>query len=230
MRTFYESDIRKRTLVLSFILAAWAAVVALRLVQIQVFGHTRAKTAVLDQNRDKITMEPRRGTIFDRNGEILACSLPVVSVIIRPVKNETPAEERAKVGDLQRLLGLSEKDVSYIQGRLKDNSPFTYVKKKISEEEAARVMASKLPGVEFEPAMRRRYPHGSLAAHLLGGLSLTEDNKTGVEARYNDVLKGEEGAKLVYQVRGGREYQTQVIKSPVPGRDLVLTIDATIQY
>ena len=230
MRTFYESDIRKRTLVLSFILAAWAAVVALRLVQIQVFGHTRAKTAVLDQNRDKITMEPRRGTIFDRNGEILACSLPAVSVIIRPVKNETPVEERAKVGDLQRLLGLSENDVSYIQGRLKDNRLFTYVKKKISEEEAARVMALKLPGVKSEPAMRRRYPHGSLAAHLLGGLSLTEDNKTGVEARYNDVLKGEEGAKLVYQVRGGREYQTQVIKSPVPGRDLVLTIDATIQY
>jgi cell division protein FtsI (penicillin-binding protein 3) len=230
MRTFYESDIRKRTLVLSFILAAWAAVVALRLVQIQVFGHARAKTAVLDQNRDKITMEPRRGTIYDRNGEILACSLPAVSVNIRPVEKETPTEERAKVRVLQGLLGLSEKEVSTILGRLKDNSSFTYVKKKISEEEAARVMALKLPGVEFEPATRRHYPLLSLAAHVLGGLSLTEDNKTGVEARYDDVLKGEEGAKVVYKVSGGRDYQTQVIKSPVPGRDLFLTIDATIQY
>lgn len=230
MRTFYESDIRKRTLVLSFILAAWAAVVALRLVQIQVFGHARAKTAVLDQNRDKITMEPRRGTILDRNGEILACSLPAVSVNIRPVEKETPTEERAKVRAIQGLLGLSEKEVSTILGRLKDNSFFTYVKTKISKEEAARVMALKLPGVEFEPATRRHYPLRSLAAHVLGGLSLTEDNKTGVEARYNDVLKGEEGAKVVYKVSGGRDYQTQVIKSPVPGRDLVLTIDATIQY
>lgn len=230
MRTFYESDIRKRTLVLSFILAAWAAVVALRLVQIQVFGHARAKAAVLGQNRDKITIEPLRGRIFDRNGEILACSLPAVSVNIRPVKNETPAEERNKVRDLQRLLGLSEKDVATILGRLKDKSNFTYVKKKISEEEAARVMALKLPGVEFEPATRRHYPLGSRAAHVLGGLNLTEDSKTGVEARYDDVLKGEEGAKVVYKVRGGRDYQTQVIKSPIPGRDLVLTIDATIQY
>ena len=231
MRTFYESDIRKRALVLSFILAAWAAVVALRLVQIQVFGHARSKTAVLDQNRDKITMEPRRGTILDRNGEILACSLPAVSVNIRPVEKETPTEERAKIRALQGLLGLSEKEVSTILGRLKDNSSFTYVKKKISEEEAARVMALKLPGVEFEPATRRHYPLRSLAAHVLGGLSLTEDsNKTGVEARYDDVLKGEEGAKVVYKVSGGRDYQTQVIKSPVPGRDLVLTIDATIQY
>ena len=231
MRTFYESDIRKRALVLSFVLAAWAAVVALRLVQIQVFGHARSKTAVLDQNRDKITMEPRRGTILDRNGEILACSLPAVSVNIRPVEKETPTEERAKIRALQGLLGLSEKEVSTILGRLKDNSSFTYVKKKISEEEAARVMALKLPGVEFEPATRRHYPLRSLAAHVLGGLSLTEDsNKTGVEARYDDVLKGEEGAKVVYKVSGGRDYQTQVIKSPVPGRDLVLTIDATIQY
>jgi cell division protein FtsI (penicillin-binding protein 3) len=231
MRTFYESDIRKRALVLSFILAAWAAVVALRLVQIQVFGHARSKTAVLDQNRDKITMEPRRGTILDRNGEILACSLPAVSVNIRPVEKETPTEERAKIRALQGLLGLSGKEVSTILGRLKDNSSFTYVKKKISEEEAGRVMALKLPGVEFEPATRRHYPLRSLAAHVLGGLSLTEDsNKTGVEARYDDVLKGEEGAKVVYKVSGGRDYQTQVIKSPVPGRDLVLTIDATIQY
>jgi cell division protein FtsI/penicillin-binding protein 2 len=230
MRTFYESDIRKRTLVLSFILAAWAAVVALRLVQIQVLGHARAKAAVLSQNRDKITMEPVRGRILDRYGEILACSLPAVSVNIRPVENETPADERNKVRALQGLLGLSEKDVAYILGRLKDKSNFTYVKKKISEEDAARVMALKLQGVEFEPATRRHYPLGSRAAHVLGGLSLAENNKTGIEARYNDVLKGEEGEQIVYKVRGGRDYQTQVIKSPVPGRDIVLTIDATIQY
>jgi cell division protein FtsI/penicillin-binding protein 2 len=230
MRTFYESDIRKRTLVLSFILAAWAAVVALRLVQVQVFGHARAKSAVIGQNRDKITIEPLRGRILDRYGEILACSLPAVSVNIRPVDKETPAQERDKVRNLQRLLGLSEKEVAYLLGRLKDKSKFTYVKQKISVEEAARVVALKLPGVAFEPATKRRYPLGSRAAHVLGGLSLTENNKAGVEARYDGVLKGEEGAKVVYQVRGGRDYQTQVIKSPIPGRDLVLTIDATIQY
>ncbi len=230
MRTFYESDIRKRTLVLSFVLAGWAAVVALRLVQIQVLGHARAKAAVLSQNRDKITMEPLRGRILDRYGEILACSLPAVSVNIRPVENETPTNERNKVRALQGLLGLSENQVAHILGRLKDKRNFTYVKEKISVEDAARVMALKLPGVEFEPATRRHYPLGSRAAHVLGGLSLTEDNKAGVEARYDDVLKGEEGEKIVFKVSGGRDYQTQVIKSPVPGRDIVLTIDATIQY
>jgi cell division protein FtsI (penicillin-binding protein 3) len=230
MRTFYESDIRRRTLVLSFILAAWAAVVALRLVQLQVFGHARAKAAVLDQNRDKIPMEPKRGNILDRNGEILACSLPAKSVVIRPVDKEAPAAERAKIRTLQGPLGLSEKQVSYVLGRLKNKVPFTYLKKKISEEDAARVMALKLPGVEFEAATRRHYPLRSLAAHVLGGLSLTEETKTGVELRYDDLLKGKEGQQVVFKVNGGRDYQTQVIKSPVPGRDLVLTVDATIQY
>ncbi len=230
MRTFYESDIRKRALVLSFVLAAWAAVVALRLVELQVLGHARAKAVVLEQNQDRITMEPRRGNIFDRNGEILACSLPAVSVFIRPVEKETPAAEKHKLGCLRNLLGLSEKEVSFLLDRLKNKAPFTYVKKKVSEEEAARVMALKLPGVEFEPANRRHYPLRSVAAHILGGLSLTEDNKNGVELRFDDVLKGKEGEKVVFKVNGGRDYQTQVIESPVPGRDLTLTIDATVQY
>jgi cell division protein FtsI (penicillin-binding protein 3) len=230
MRTFYDSDIRKRILILGFALAAWASVVAARLVQLQVFGHARAKTAVLDQNRDKIKVEPRRGDILDRNGEILACSLPAASVVIRPVEKETAAEERAKLRSLQRLLGLSEKETAYVQGRLKEKRSFTYVKKKISEEDASRVTAMKLAGVTTEPATRRHYSMGSMAAHVLGGLSLTEDVKTGVEARYDDVLRGEEGEQVVYKVNGGRDYQTQVVKSPVDGRELVLTIDATIQY
>ena len=118
MRTFYESDIRRRTLVLSFVLAGWAVVVALRLVQVQVFGHARAKAAVLDQTRDLITMEPRRGNILDRNGEILACSLPAARIFIRPVAKETPAETQRKGRRLQKELGLTEKETATILCRL----------------------------------------------------------------------------------------------------------------
>ena len=230
MRTFYESDIRKRALALGIGLAAWAVLAAVRLIGLQVFGHARAKAVVLEQNRDRVAMEPRRGNILDRNGEILACSLPAVSVGIRPVDKETPASVKDKLRTLRGLLGLSDTEVSAILNRLSKKASYTYVKKKVSEEDAARVMALKLPGVDFEPATRRHYPHGGLAAHVLGGLSLTEDNRAGVEARYDGILKGEEGEQVVYKVSGGRDYQTQVIKSPVPGRDIVLTIDATIQY
>ena len=230
MRTFYETDIRKRVKILTFILAGWSGIIALRLVQVQVLGHARAKATVLRQAQNLVKVEPRRGDIFDRNGEILACSLPAPSVAIRPVDKETPADEHAKLIKLQRELGLSESEVASILGRLRDSAPYTYVKKKALEADAARVMALKLPGVELEPATRRYYPLGARAAHVLGGVSLTDDRRTGVESRYNDVLKGEEGLQITYRVGGGRDYQTQPIKSPVPGKDLVLTIDATIQY
>ena len=230
MRTFYEADIRRRVKILTFVLAGWGVVVALRLVQIQVFGYAKAKAAVIRQAQNVVKVEPRRGNILDRNGEILASSLPSPSVAIRPVEKETAADERRKVMALQKELGLSDDEVAKILGRLRDNRPFTFVKNKILEADAARVMALKLPGVELEAGTRRYYPHGGLASHILGGVSLTGELLSGVERRYNDVLKGVEGEQISYRIAGGGNYQTQVLKSPVPGKDIVLTIDAVIQY
>jgi cell division protein FtsI (penicillin-binding protein 3) len=230
MRSFYESDIRRRVKVLSFLLAGWGVIVAARLVQVQVFGHARAKAAVIKQARDTVKIEPRRGDILDRNGEILASSLPAPSVAIRPVENEGPAATHDKVAKLQRELGLTTAEADNVLGRLREGYNYTYVKKKVLEADARRVMALKIPGVELEAGTRRHYPLGSLAAHILGGVSLTGDLRAGVEQRYNDVLRGEEGEQTSYRIPGGGSYETEIIKSPVPGRDLILTIDTTVQY
>lgn len=230
MRTFYESDIRRRVKVLTFALAGWGVIVAARLVQVQVFGHARAKAAVLDQARDIVTIEPRRGNILDRNGEILASSLPSPSVIIRPVDGETPSATRDKIRRLQKELGLSAGEVDYVLGRLREGAKYSYVKKRVLEADAARVMALRLAGVGLEPGTRRYYPHGPLAAHILGGMNLLGENRSGIESRYNDVLKGEEGRQISHRIPGGGSYETEVIESPVPGGDLTLTIDSTTQY
>jgi cell division protein FtsI/penicillin-binding protein 2 len=231
MRTFYENDIRRRTLVLCFLLAGWSVVVALRLVQVQVLGHARAKAAVLDQTRDLITVEPRRGNILDRNGEILACSLPAARLFIRPVADETPAETENKVRRLQKELGLAEPETGTLRGRLRSKAAFSYIgRNKCTVEEAARIMALKIAGVGVEAATRRHYPHGALAAHVIGGINRAETERNGVELSYDGVLKGVEGKQLSYKVNGGRDYESQVLKAPVPGRDIVLTIDATMQY
>ena len=230
MRTFYETDIRRRTKVLAAFLAAWALVVAARLVQVQVIGHARAKAAVLRQALDETPIEPRRGDILDRNGEILACSLPSPSVVVRPVAGEKPEAIRRKVQTLKGELGLTEKEAAGLRDRLAAGTAFNYAKKKVPEEIAARVMALKLAGVELEPGTRRYYPLGPLAAQVLGGINLTGDSSRGVEYRFDKLLAGEKGRQISYQVNGRRDYQTRVIEPPVPGRDLVLTIDATVQY
>jgi cell division protein FtsI/penicillin-binding protein 2 len=230
MRTFYENDIRRRVKFLSFLLAVWGALIAARLVQVQVLGHARARAAVLRQARDKVKIEPRRGNILDRNGVILASSLPAPSVAIRPVENETPAAMRDRVAKLKAALGLSPAEVRYVLGRLREGNIYTYVKKKVWEEDADRVMALKLPGVELDPGTRRHYPLKALASHVIGGMTLDGDILAGIEAVYDDILRGEEGQQTRYKIPGGRNYGTQILRQPVAGRDIVLTIDATIQY
>jgi cell division protein FtsI/penicillin-binding protein 2 len=230
MRTFYETDMRRRILVLGFVLVAWSAGLAARLVQLQIKDHGRAKAAILGQNQRGGAVEPERGIIYDRNGQILACSLPAVSVYVNPVDGETAADEKRKVTTLRSALGLTDKEASGILDRLRRQEPFTYVKKKIPREEADRVRAMKLAGVGFEATKKRHYPLGSLAAHVLGGVSLYENSKAGVELTYDALLKGREGRQVSYKDNRARSYQIQVIKPAVPGQDLVLTIDATIQY
>jgi len=230
MRTYHESDIRKRTLVVCFLLGAWSVVLLLRLLQLQVVNHAGFEARASRQSRAKVTVQARRGTIYDRKGRVLASSLPVFTVKLSPVEKETPAQEAGKLRRLQAVLGLSEKEVSEILRNLRNEDPFTYVRKKVSPEIAARVRDLNLPGVGFDEENKRVYPNGSLAAHVIGGVNADESRQAGVESRYNAVLKGEDGQQLVYKDNKKREYQSQVTQPPVPGRDIVLTIDSTIQY
>jgi cell division protein FtsI (penicillin-binding protein 3) len=230
MRTYHEGDIRKRTLAVSFILTAWFAILLVRLVQLQVVEHPALKTRAQKQSQAKVTVRARRGNILDRNGLVLASSLPVFTVKLSPVEKETPAQEKDKVKRLQAVLGLSEINVADVLKSLKDNDSFTYVKKQVPPEDAARVRDLHLAGVGFDEESRRYYPHGTLCAHVLGGVNADESVQAGVESRYNDILKGQNGQRITLKDNKKRSYQDQVTKPPVPGLDIVLTIDANIQY
>ncbi|MGZ7046202.1 MAG: peptidoglycan D,D-transpeptidase FtsI family protein, partial [Candidatus Aminicenantales bacterium] len=230
MRTYHEGDIRKRTLVVSFILTAWFAILLARLVDLQVVEHPALKARAQKQSQAKVTVRARRGNILDRNGTVLASSLPVFNVKLSPVEKETPAQENDKVRRLQAALALSEKNVADVLKSLKDNDSFTYVKKQVPPEDAARVRDLRLAGVGFDEESRRYYPHASLCAQVLGGVNADETVQAGVEYRYNDVLKGQDGQRITLKDNKKRSYQDQVTKPPVAGRDIVLTIDATIQY
>jgi len=230
MRTYHEIDIRKRTLLVSFALAAWFVVLFLRLVQLQVVDHASFESRASRQSRAKVTVPARRGTIYDRHGRVLASSVPAFTIKLSPVEKEKPAQEAEKVRRLQAVLGLSDKEVADILKSLREDDPFIYVRKKVSLEIAARVRDLKLPGVGFDEESRRVYPNGSLAAHVIGGVNVDESRRAGVESRYNAILKGEDGQQIVYKDNKKRGYQSQVTKAPVAGEDIYLTIDATVQH
>jgi cell division protein FtsI/penicillin-binding protein 2 len=230
MRTFRETDIRRRTLVVSLLLTVWFALLAFRLVQLQVVQHAVLKGRALKQSQATVRIQARRGTIYDRNGKVLACSLPVFTVKLSPVDKETPAEEKEKVRRLQSVLGFSDKEGADILRSLRNEESFTYVKKKVAPEIAERVRELRIPGVGFDEESQRSYPLGSLAAQVLGGVNSDESVQAGVELRYNDILKGEDGLQIVFKDNKRRGYESQILKPPVAGRDIVLTIDTTLQY
>lgn len=216
-----------------FILVAvlfWFAVVAVRLLELQVLEHKKLKAEVLEQSQDLITVLPTRGTIFDRNGKILARSLPAASVFFSPVKGESLDQQLKNLQRLKNLLGLKDQEIKKIVSSIEKRKRFTWIKRKISLELAETIRSLKLPGIYLLEENRRFYPQGQLAAHVLGGVNVDDFGLAGVEYYYNSLLRGEEGQQLIMKDARKREFFIETIKETRPGQDLYLTIDSTIQY
>jgi len=116
------------------------------------------------------------------------------------------------------------------------NSGFLWVKRKVSAEEANRVRSLQLDWVEFRPEMRRFYPHGELASHVLGSTGIVdpddviEHGNGGVEMSFDDELSGRPGLAKVYNDVRQNAYDSVVSRPPEPGTNLTLTLDPNLQY
>ncbi len=226
---FYSGHRQKARIIFSFLLL-WFFIIFVRLIELQVIHHRKLKAIVQEQSQDLITVLPTRGTIFDRNGRILARSLPAASVFFSPVQGE-PIEHQVKgIYQLKAILQLSDSELKKIINSVEKRRRFTWIKRKIPLEVAEKVKSLKLPGIYILEENKRFYPQGTLAAHLLGGVSIDDVGLAGVEYYYNTLLRGEEGQQLIMKDARRREFFIETIKETKPGQDLYLTIDSTIQY
>ena len=230
MSDLYQKKVRKRTAILAFFFLTWFAGLLFRLVQLQVFNHARYKAEVIEQNQNKRKIIPKRGSIYDRKGKILARSLPVQSVFYTPLKGESYQSQIDKVRKLGKVLDLSQNELERIKTRIEKKDRFIWVKRKIDPEEEDSVKRLSLPGVFFQEENKRFYPQGTLAAHILGRVNIDDEGHGGVEYRYEAILKGKIGECLILRDAKRREYHLETLKAPEPGKDLILTIDETIQY
>jgi cell division protein FtsI (penicillin-binding protein 3) len=221
---------RPRALAVAVVLAAWFVLILGRLVHLQVFEHARLTAEVLGQSQNEIAVYPERGTITDRNGKILARSLPVESVYFSPSKGETADREMERISGLRKLLGLTYKDMARIGARVEKRSGYILIKRKADPEVAARAMAMGIKGVFLQGESKRFYPQGSLAAHVIGGVGIDDNGQAGVEGQYDRLLEGEKGKRLLMLDARRRSYSFETIAEAKPGQDLRLTIDETIQY
>ena len=230
MKSLYQKRIQKRTAILIVFFLIWFGTISFRLIQLQVLSHKRLKTIVSQQNQDKTEILPKRGTIYDRYGNILARSLPCPSVSYTPTENETQEVQYKRIRNLKKILNLTKEKIQTIKSRIDENRPFTWIKRKIDPATANQIKEMDLPGVSFQEESNRFYPQGSLAAYTLGRVDIDEIGQSGIEYRYNSILQGEKGERLNLRDAKRRGYRFETLKNPIPGEDLVLTIDETIQY
>jgi len=173
-----------------------------------------------------ISLFAHRGMITDRNREPLAISTPVESVWASPPDVEiTPAQ-------IKKLATLLKVKATDIRKKLKnEDREFVYLKRRMSPEDAARVMQIGIPGVFLQREYRRFYPEGDNAAHLIGFTGVDDIGQEGVELVYQEWLAGKQGSRRVIKDRQGHIIEDlEAVKVPQEGRDLVLSIDRRIQY
>ena len=174
-----------------------------------------------------VNMPAHRGMIADRNGEPLAISTPVDSVWA------SPREFLAARKQWPRLMGLLRLDAVTLQRHLakRVDREFIYLKRAVSPELARQVMALGIPGVSLQREYRRYYPAGEVAAHILGFTNVDDRGQEGIELAYEDWLRGAVGSKRVIKDRLGRVVENvESVSEPVPGKDLILSVDRRLQY
>jgi cell division protein FtsI (penicillin-binding protein 3) len=167
-----------------------------------------------------------RGVITDREGTVLAMSTPVYSVWVNPKSFQATA---AQLTELAHALNLP---TAFIISHTKNkNKEFVYLKRQNPPDVKQAVKILNIPGVHFQQDFQRFYPEGEVTAHVLGITNVDDQGQEGLELAYNGWLSGSPGKREVLKDRLGNVIANiALLKSPVEGRDLTLSIDHRIQY
>ena len=180
------------------------------------------------ENRYARTMElpATRGKITDRNGQVLASSIPVKAIWAIPEDvQEAPKE---KLRQLALLLGLSDADLAK---KLNSDKTFVYLKRQVENDIAEKIMALGIPGIDTRKEYKRYYPEGEVMAHVVGFTNVEDIGQEGIELGAEKNLAGKNGSRRVIKDRLGRIVEDiRAIREPHNGKDLTLSIDSKIQY
>jgi cell division protein FtsI (penicillin-binding protein 3) len=173
---------RTRLLISGTVLILGFAVVGVRLVNIALFQDALEPRAAHAPHASELRMG--RADIVDRNGEILATTLQTASLFANPHKI-LDADEAAHLL-VSALPGLREAEIA---AKLKSNRGFVWLKRNLSPRQQWNIIKLGIPGVEFQSAETRVYPHGPLAAHVLGYVDIDNKGLAGIEKSFDTALR-----------------------------------------
>lgn len=172
-----------------------------------------------------LVLPASRGRILDRNGMILAASVPAPSLWAIPKDFDASAAQRRQ---LARLLDMTPKELA---NRLDGNPNFVWLDRQVDDAVARSVLALKLKGVHKLREYKRHYPEGAAATHVVGFTNIEQKGQEGIELEFQSQLAGRDGSRRVIKDRLGRVVEDLGESvAPVDGRDIELSIDSKIQF
>jgi cell division protein FtsI (penicillin-binding protein 3) len=223
----WRTTLRRRLAVAAAILLLWSTAIEARLVYLQVVRHADLSARAEKQQMRTLKSPAKRGEILDRRGHVLAYSVDAESIYAVPTEIEDAAKAvDALCGALEDCTRDEKQD---LRERISRRKAFAYVRRQVSPDQARRVAALQLEGVGFIKENRRFYPNKELAAHVLGYVGLDNAGLSGIEAAYDSLIRGKEGAVLV-QTDAKRHAFSRIERPPTSGASLELTIDEYLQH
>ncbi len=173
-----------------------------------------------------LTLPPNRGRVLDRNGVLLASSVPAPSIWANP---EDLDRDPAKLRQLAKLLEMAPAE---LDSKLKnEEKTFVWLRRQMDESVVKEIRALNIKGVYDIKEYKRLYPEGEAAAHIVGFTNVEDKGQEGVELIFQKQLAGQAGSRRVIKDRLGRVVEAVgETVHPVDGQDLQLSIDSKVQF
>jgi cell division protein FtsI (penicillin-binding protein 3) len=172
-----------------------------------------------------LELPANRGRILDRNGLILASSVPSPSIWAIP---EDVEQDKVKLAQLAKLL---EMPLADLKAKLAEDTNFVWLKRQIDEGVAQQVATLGMKGIYTRKEYRRQYPEGEAAAHVVGFTNTDDKGQEGIELAFNGQLAGKSGTRRVIKDRLGRVVEDiGETVSPTDGKDIQLSVDSKVQF
>jgi cell division protein FtsI (penicillin-binding protein 3) len=222
---------RIRFVGVALVFLVWTSAIALRLGWVQVVRHQHYVETAAKQQQRTFEVAPRRGVLYDRNLRELAMTVLVDSVYAVPSEL---GENRANAAKLLAEIVHSDSRDNFTSqqqmlARFNASRNFSWVARRVDAETATRVRELNLKGIYLQKEFKRFYPNNDLAAHVLGYVGTDDIGLGGLERQFDEEMHGVPG-RMVIGVDAKRQALSSEESQPMPGENLVLAIDANIQY
>ena len=215
-----------RSKLIVFALAMGFVGLGARAAYIQVFNNDFFQRQGEVRYSRTLELPANRGRILDRNGLILASSVPSPSIWAIPEDADLDDAQRAKLAQLLDM------PLAEVNKRLADeDKSFVWLKRHVEPEKAKQIAELGFKGIYQRTEFKRQYPEGEAAAHVVGFTNVEDNGQEGIELLYNSTLLGRAGSRHVIKDRLGQSVeQVGETVDPVAGKDVQLSLDTKVQF